>query len=57
MLNNKVLKKLQSGVTMIEYALIAGLISVIAVLALTSIGTLVKAKLVAICIALGGTCT
>lgn len=32
----------QSGVTMIEYALIAALISVVAILALTDAGTQVK---------------
>ena len=35
--------KKQKGVTMIEYALIAALISVVAILALTSAGSEVKA--------------
>ena len=38
------MKKRQKGVTMIEYGLIAALISIIAITALTSIGTNVNLK-------------
>lgn len=42
----------QDGATMIEYALIAGLIAVVAVTAITSVGTDVTAKFTAIANAL-----
>ena len=55
MLNNKNLsKKSQSGVTMIEYALIAALISVAAISMLTPIGAAVLAKFTAVKVALVG---
>jgi len=40
--------KRQKGVTMIEYALIAALIGVVAVVALTDVGTALTAKFVAV---------
>ncbi len=47
-------KKKQSGVTMIEYALIAALISVAAITMLTPIGAAVLTKLTAVKVALVG---
>ena len=44
----------QSGVTMIEYALIAALIAVVAILALTSIGTSLTSTFTDIATKLGG---
>ncbi|MGB8276358.1 MAG: Flp family type IVb pilin [Methylovirgula sp.] len=43
----------QSGVTAIEYGLIAGLIAVVIIGAVTSLGTSVKSKFTAIGTALG----
>lgn len=40
----KVKRNKQKGVTLIEYALIAGLIAVVAVVALESVGTNITAK-------------
>lgn len=37
-------KKSQSGVTMIEYALIAALVAIVAILALTDLGTTIADK-------------
>lgn len=37
-------KKSQSGVTMIEYALIAALVAIVAILALTDLGTTISDK-------------
>ena len=44
----------QSGVTMIEYALIAALIAVVAIVALTSIGTNLNTTFESIATKLGG---
>jgi pilus assembly protein Flp/PilA len=44
----------QHGVTMIEYALIAALIAVVAILALTSIGTSLTSTFTDIATKLGG---
>lgn len=52
--NNKFSKKSQSGVTMIEYALIAALISVAAITMLTPIGSAILTKLTAVKVALVG---
>jgi pilus assembly protein Flp/PilA len=52
--NIKFSKKSQSGVTMIEYALIAALISVAAITMLTPIGAAVLTKLTAVKVALVG---
>lgn len=41
-------KKNQKGVTMIEYALIAALIAVVAVVVLTDVGTALVAKFTAV---------
>ena len=50
-------KRSQAGVTMIEYALIAALIAVVAVVALTSIGTQINTTFSCISTKLaGGTC-
>ena len=46
--NKKSFKKSQSGVTMIEYALIAALVAIAAILALTGLGTDIAAKFTAI---------
>ena len=55
MINNKsLLKKRQSGVTMIEYALIAALISVAAITMLTPIGDAILAKLTVVKVAIVG---
>lgn len=48
------IKKSQAGATMIEYALIAALISIIAIVALTDVGTAVKTKFEAVVTALTG---
>lgn len=50
-------KKSQSGVTMIEYALIAALIAIAAITLLTPIGTAITAKFQAVLDALGGAAT
>lgn len=48
----------EEGVTAIEYALIASLIAVVVILAVTQTGSAVKAVFVTICTKLGGaTCT
>lgn len=45
MLNKKLAsKKSQAGVTMIEYALIAALVAIVAIATLTDVGTAIKAK-------------
>ena len=59
MLNNKLSNKkptraAQSGVTMIEYALIAALISVAAITMLTPIGDAILAKLTVVKVAIVG---
>lgn len=46
--NKKSLKQQQSGVTMIEYALIAALISIAAITMLTPIGGAILTKLTAV---------
>ena len=46
--NIKLSKKSQSGVTMIEYVLIAALIAVVAIAALTPLGVKIAAKFTAI---------
>lgn len=57
MLNNKNLsKKSQSGVTMIEYALLAALIAVAAVVTMAALGTGISAKFTYILGCLDGTC-
>jgi pilus assembly protein Flp/PilA len=55
MLNRKnISKKNQSGVTMIEYALIAALVAIAAILALTGLGTDIAAKFTSIGTAISG---
>ncbi len=48
-------RKNESGATAIEYGLIAGLIAVVIIGAVTIGGTQVKAKFNAVAVALGGT--
>ena len=50
----KASKKSQSGVTMIEYALIAALIAIAAITVLTPIGAQILAKFQDVLTALGG---
>jgi Flp pilus assembly pilin Flp len=52
--NNKLMLARQSGVTMIEYALIAALISVAAITMLTPIGDAILAKLTVVKVAIVG---
>lgn len=47
-------KKSQSGVTMIEYALIAALIAIAAIVMLTSVGTAIQAKFTEVATAITG---
>ena len=47
-------KKLQKGATMIEYALLASLIAVVAITALTSAGTAISSKFSCVSSKLGG---
>lgn len=44
----------EEGVTMVEYGLIAALISIVALIALTGVGAGVKAAFTAVCNALDG---
>jgi pilus assembly protein Flp/PilA len=43
-MNTLTTKKKQSGVTMIEYALIAALVAIAAILALTDLGSVIATK-------------
>lgn len=45
----------EDGVTAIEYSLIAALIAVVMILAVTQVGAKVKQTFMAVCTALGGT--
>ena len=47
-------KNLNKGATMIEYALIAGLIAIVAISSLRSVGLVLTAKMEAISTTLGG---
>lgn len=49
-----VAKKLQKGATMIEYALLASLVAVAAVVALTTVGTEIKCEFSTVIVKLGG---
>lgn len=48
-------RKDEEGVTMVEYALLLGLISVVAIAAITAIGVAVNSKFSTACTSLGGT--
>jgi pilus assembly protein Flp/PilA len=48
-------RKDEEGVTMVEYALLLGLISVVAIAAITAIGVAVNNKFSTACGSLGGT--
>lgn len=48
-------KKLEKGATMIEYALLASLVAVAAVVALTTVGTEIKCEFSTVIVKLGGT--
>ena len=48
-------RKDEEGVTMVEYALLLGLISIVAVAAITAIGVAVNSNFATACNSLGGT--
>jgi len=52
-LNRSSQRRRQSGVTLIEYALIAALIAVVAIASLTSVGNNLKAKFTSVATSLG----
>lgn len=55
MLNKKLAsKKSQAGVTMIEYALIAALVAIVAIATLTDVGTAIKDKFTSISTSVSG---
>lgn len=48
-------RKDEEGAAMVEYALLVGLIAVVALVAVTALGTAVSSKFTTACTSLGGT--